>query len=281
MFCHNCNKSWTPYWWIKEVTGMSFKEIKQDIFDYTGEDLQFELVRSNSLVEESAFELPELPGECVNLNNIQQMKYYKDNFIVKKAKKYCEERRLFTAINSPKHLYVCIKDAYHNNRLIIPYLGNNNKIDCYVSRSLLDNDKRAKYLIKFNSDKPIFNFDKIDNDFPYIFLFEGQIDSMFVKNGVAISGIHLTNNQEKLVDSVYPFHKKIWMFDNYRNEGPQVREKIVQKLKSGETVFLYDGEFSDYKDLNDYCTKKEKDFVNPSLILDSSYFGGKGVLRMV
>lgn len=280
MYCHNCNLSWTPYWWIKEVTGMSFKEIKADIFNYTGEDIQFELMQIRSDDTEKEFELPDLPGECVNLRNPQQMKFYNDNFIVKKAKKYCEDRRLFTAINAPKHLYVCIKDNYHNNRLVIPYMEDNNKIGCYVSRSLLDNDKRAKYLIKFNSDKPIFNFNKIDESYPYIFLFEGQIDSMFVKNGVAISGIHLTNKQEKLIDSYFPFHKRIWVFDNYRNEGSEVRKKIVEKLKSGETVFLYDDEFSNFKDLNDFCTKKEKDFVDPSLILNSSYTGNKGILKM-
>ena len=279
MFCHNCNQSWTPYFWIKEVSGMSFHEIKKEIFDYTGEDLEFELVQSKRS-EEQLFAVPALPTECVDLNNKLQLDYYKDNHVVKAAIQYCQSRRLFTAINAPKTFFACINDYFHRNRLIIPYYDSGGRIVSYTSRKLFDYDNKAKYLIKINSDKPIFNFNKIDPNFPYIFIFEGPIDSMFVKNGIAISGIHMTDKQRRQLNELYPFHQVIWCIDNFRFEDSKVRAKIKEKIVEGERVFMYDGDFAEFKDVNEYCTQKNLDFVNPDLILNSSYTGNSALLKL-
>lgn len=277
LYCHNCFRSWTPYFWVKEATGLTFKEIIKELKGYV-HDFKYQLVLDKQ--EETSFELPSLPGECVNLKDELQLKYFSKYDIIQKAKKYCEQRRLFSAINSPKTLYCCLNDKFHGNRLIIPYYDNNSKITCYTSRALLDNDTKGKYLLKFGSKKPLFNSCKIDENYPYIFLFEGQIDSMFLKNGVSISGTKLTTEQEYILTSEFPFHNKIWILDNFRFEKKQVIEIIKEKLQKNETVFLYDNEFSEFKDLNEYCIKKEQDFVDPALILKSCYSGQKGLVKL-
>ena len=275
LYCHNCVQSWTPYHWVKLLSGMSFKEIMQDIKEYTGHDVTFEQISLDSKPDEKVFELPALPGECVNLMDEVQVKYYENYYVVKIAMDYCKKRRLFTAINHPKAIYVCV----HRNRLIIPYYDDLGKIIHYISRQLLNSDDKAKYLLKFNSGKPIFNLNKIDENFPYIFIFEGPIDAMFVKNGVAISGVSMTEDQESTLNSLFPFHKRIWVFDNFRQESNEVREKIKTKLKD-EMVFLYEGDFNIFKDLNDYCVRKNLDLVNPDLIIKGSYRGFEGLLKL-
>jgi len=276
LFCHNCGRSWNPYFFIKEVSGMSFKEIKKDIIDYTGDD---EFTLEFNFTEKEVKELDPLPGECVNLGDINQLNFYKDNLTVKLCKQVCDERRLFTALNATKTYYAAISDRYHRDRLIIPqYHGN--KIESYISRSVMRNDDRPKYLIKFNSLKSVFNIDKIDPDFPYIFLFEGWIDSMFIKNGVGISGTYLTEHQENLINSQYPFHQIIWVLDNYKIESEEVRKIIVDKFKEDESVFLYENDFSTFKDLNQFCVEKKQDFIDPALILDSVYKGKRGLLKL-
>lgn len=276
-YCHNCGCSWTPISWIKEVTGMSFKEIKEDLkhYDY---DPKFKLFVESS--ENKVFEMPVLPGECVNLKDDLQLKYFSSYEIVKEAYSYCSSRRLFTALNSPKTFYCCLNDKYHGNRLVIPYYNEKGKIESYISRKLLNTDFKAKYLIKFGSKKPIFNLYKIDENFPHIFLFEGQIDSMFLKNGVAISGVHLTEEQDSELTKLFPFHERIWVLDNYRFEEAEVTKIIAEKLKKREKVFLYDDDFKNFKDLNEYCVKKEQDFVDPALILNSCYSGEKGLIKL-
>lgn len=274
LYCYNCARSWNPYWWVKEVSGMSHKELKDDIKEYTGDSdyiLQWEQEASKE------WTLPDLPGECVNLRDAMQLKFYRKLPIVQKALDYCKSRRLFDAINTPKTFYVCLNDKYHKNRLIIPFYKNN-RIICYTSRKILD-DNTAKYLLKFNSPKTIFNIDKIKTEIPYIFLFEGQIDSMFVQNGVAVSGLTLTQQQEQEL-SQFPFHEKIWVLDNLKFEKKEVINKIISKLRAGERLFFYENEFAPFKDLNDFCVEKKQDFVDPALIVESSFTEEKGLLRV-
>jgi len=278
LFCHNCGLYWSPYFWLKEVTGMSFKEIKQDVFDYIGEDITITDISFTSNTTEEKIITPTLPGECANLKDSLQMEFYKNDYYVKLAKMYCEKRRLFSAKYAPKTFYFCINDYHHKNRLIIPYYNELGKIESYISRDILGKDNKPKYLLKFNSDKAIFNIDKVDGDYPYIFIFEGAIDAMFVKNGIAISGTTLTSNQQDILQKLYPFHKLVWCFDNYRFEKAEVNKKITNKLKENEMVFLYDNEFENFKDINDYCVKNKIDSVSTESILASSYQGLKGLL---
>lgn len=276
-YCHNCGRGWTPYFFIKEMTGMSFREIKEDL-KREGYDEGFELF--NEIKSETHFDLPDLPGEYLDLTDINQLNYYKENYLVKKALKYCRDRRLYTAVNSPKIFYLCLKDKYHGRRLIIPYFENN-KIISYISRSILENDERTKYLLKFDSKKPIFNFEKIDPSFPYIFLFEGQIDSMFIKNGVAISGTALTIEQETRLKREFPFHELIWMFDNFRFEKKEVIEKIKNKMNDKEKVFLYKNEFENFKDLNAFCVSKKTDSIDTESVLKSCFTGSNGLMNLI
>lgn len=275
LYCYNCGRSWNPYWWVHEVSGMSYHEIREDIKDYSGGS---DYVIQHQSVAENDWVLPDLPGECVNLRDPIQLNFYKHLPIVQTALNYCNTRRLFTAINTPKTLYVALNDKYHKNRLIIPFY-NNNRIICYTSRKLLESDKSAKYLLKFNSPKNIFNIDKVMDDLPYIFLFEGQIDSMFIRNGIAVSGLTLTETQEQELMQ-FPFHKRIWILDNIQLEKKEVINKCMHKLKNGDTLFFYEDEFSSFKDLNEYCIANRKDYIDPELIISHSYTGSKGMLRI-
>lgn len=280
LYCHNCVKHWTPYFWIKEVSGMSFKEIIHDIKEYSGYDVVKYVEIGTNVINERIFQLPDLPEECVNLKDSMQLEYYKNYHIVNVARDYCKKRRLFSALNSPKALYVCLKDNYHRNRLIIPFYNDDRQITCYTSRALLDTDIRAKYLLKYNAEKPIFNLDKVDVMFPYIFVFEGPIDSLFIKNGVSINGVSMTAEQKLELNSKFPFHEIIWVFDNFRNESKEVVEKIKKKIKEGERVFLYNGDFENDKDLNEYCVRKNLDSVNPDLIINDCAKGLEGLLHL-
>lgn len=268
--------SWTPYFWIKEVSNMSFKDIIKELKDYDY-DPDFKLVVD--AIEERVFDVPNLPGECINLSDPIQLNFYKNLPILDIAQGYIKTRRLDTAINRPNNYYLCINDKFHRNRLIIPYIRDK-KVVYYTSRKLLKDDPKAKYLMKFGSDKPIFNIEKVDPNYPYIFVCEGQIDAMFLKNAVAISGTFLTNNQEQLILQDFPFHQLVWVLDNHRFEQEEVREIIVNKLKSGENVFIFENEFEKYKDLNDFCTEKNLDHIDPDLILKSVYKGSKGLLKL-
>jgi hypothetical protein len=278
LYCQNCSGSWTPAFWIKEVTGMSWKELKSDVEEYTGE--QIEYLDLNKGQDIMSYDMPVLPPECVNVTDVNQLKFYIDNWVVKKGLAYIKSRRLDTARFSPKSYYICLNDKYYKNRLIIPYYDQSGRIDSYIGRTFLAKDERLKYLLKFNSPKHIFNLNLINPEFPWVFPIEGPIDCMFVQNGAGISGTSLTEKQENDLNNIHPLHKKIWIFDNYRFEGDVVRNKIADKLKEGETVFMYGDDFEQYKDMNAYCVAKNLDQVDTGLIIKHSYTGQKGLLML-
>ena len=277
IICHNCSRSWSPYFWVKEVCGMSYHQIIDELKD---ENYDMDFVEMQDPIMERKFELPTLPGECVNLRDILQVNYFKKTPIVAKARAFCERRRLFTAAYAPANFYCCLGDKVHRNRLVIPFTDDRGRVISYITRSLLPDDTRPKYLMKAGEKKPIFNLHRVDVDYPVLFIFEGQIDAMFVRNGVAVSGVHLTTEQDETLTRMFPFHQRYWVLDNYRLEGKEVQEVIATKLKKNENVFLYDEDFREFKDLNEYCVKKGQDQVDPALIIAGCYSGARGLLRI-
>jgi len=196
----------------------------------------------------------------------------------------CNSRRLFTAINKPKSLWFCRDDFVHKNRIIIPFYEDKN-ILFYQSRKLVQNkkDKKPKYLSKIGADKTIFNFDNITNELDYIFIFEGPIDSFFVKNGVAVGGISkgrscFTKRQETQIQQ-YPFHKRIWVLDNQWCDET-AKEKTKSLLSQGEECFIWPIEFKQYKDFNDICIKINRDEILSRFIIKNSYSELKGKLLL-
>jgi 6-phosphogluconate dehydrogenase (decarboxylating) len=103
---------------------------------------------------------------------------------------------------------------------------------------------------------------------------------MFVKNGIAVSGIILTDEQDETLTKLFPFHNRIWVLDNYRFEKEEVIDSIKEKLKNNETLFFYPNDFSDSKDLNDFCVKKGLDFIDPDLLISGCFSGDRGLLKL-
>jgi len=281
LYCHNCAQGWSPYFWLKTVTGMSFKEIIKDVEAYTGESIQsdFRRIKIEDDIVESSFDPPVLPGVTVDIRDEMQIQYYGSKKIINIAKEYCTARRLLSAINAPSTYYVCIQDYLHNNRLVIPYYDSCGRVESYISRKLLATDNKAKYLLKLNS-KPVFNLHKIDNSYPYIFIFEGALDAIFVKNGVAISGVSMTDKQAERIRTLYPFHTWIWVLDNYKLESEQVRKKIKDKLLNQERVFIYEKDVESFKDINEFCVQKNRDQFDPDFLVEHSYVGNRGLIRL-
>ena len=117
-------------------------------------------------------------------------------------------------------------------------------------------------------EKSIFNIDRIDINIPYIFIFEGPIDAMFVKNGVSVAGLTLSDTQLTQL-SEFPFHKKIWILDN-----PKIDESAMKKtqelLLNKESVYFWPFDNKN-KDLNEWCVNEKKDEIDYNIIINNLY----------
>lgn len=273
-YCHNCVKSWRPFEWVKEITGWTFPEIVKKNNEKEGKVQANKFVRPVVQVQK-VVEIPDLPENSIDLTDKTQLDYYKDNKFVKLALDYCEKRRLWTAVNSCKRFYLSLEDRVHKNRLVIPFISDNGKTTCYQTRALTEN-QFPKYLTKFG-EKELFGANNIDGEIPYIFIFEGPIDSMFVKNGVAMASLAPTNHQLQQLNNLIGY-EQIWVFDNDKN-NKQTSRKIEKCIKQGMKIFVWPKEFQKFKDFNEICCNLKLDEIPWNFVVKNSAAGPEAQLK--
>lgn len=270
-YCHNCVKSWKPLEWVKEVTGLTVPEIlKKD-------QEKIDTVYTKPKKEATKQEMPiaDLPENSIDITDEFQFDYFRNNKFISLAKQYCENRRLFTAVNSCKKFFVSLEDKIHKNRLVIPFIGANNKIVSYQTRALTPN-QFPKYLTKFG-EKELFNFYNITSDVPYVFVFEGPIDSMFVKNGVAMAALAPTEKQLQQLNSLIGY-QTIYVFDNDK-ENKHVKRKVEKYIKEGKTVFVWPSQFQKFKDFNEICCSLNLDEIPWKFVVKNSASNEEALLK--
>ena len=215
-----------------------------------------------------------------------QLLYYSREPVVKLAANTIVNRRLNSAVNRPKALYVSLTDNVHKNRLVIPFYDRSKKCVHYQTRTLLDKDRdRPKYLSKQNSEKTLFNYDQIDSGADHVFITEGPIVSFFIKNSVAVAGIQerskqtFTPNQRAQLDRLF-LMQTVWVLDSqWLDQASYQKTEIL--LKAGECVFIWPKDTGRrFKDFNDMCLFFKLDQVSDQYILDNTYCGLKGIVKL-
>ena len=261
--CHNCGWKSDPINWLKEVTNKPFHQIAEENKEFYS-SAEFIIERNEPTQEVKEYDT--LPEDSINLYSETEVSHYLKEDSVKNVKEYCEKRGLFTAINKPDALYFSIKDKVYRNNLCFPFFNRENKIDFFQVRDM-DPKAEVRYRGKINAEKTVFNANKIDPEIPYIFMFEGPIDSMFVKNGVALAGVSLTHSQKQALAG-YPFHEKIWVLDNQHVDAT-AKEVTSKLLDEGETVFIWPKKYSAFKDLNEMCMHYKLSGIGSKFIVDN------------
>lgn len=274
IICHNCGYFSDPKTFIRNVAGLSNREILKEIreYDVIPTDLKKKL-EDNSLQDLIGSISHTLPSNSINLKDKHQVKYYKDNPILRKTIKYLHNRRLVNAVNAPETFYLSLDDRVHANRLIIPYHDHRGQIIWYQTRKI-NGDDSEKYLSKSGSDRSLYGISNIDKNIPYIFMFEGAIDAMFVKNGSAVSGIQersevlYTGIQHEQIKA-FPFHEVIWVLDSpYQDDTANLKVQIL--LKQNQKVFDWPEDIGrKYKDVNDWCVGEGLDEIPYKIFVDN------------
>jgi hypothetical protein len=277
--CHNCGWYSTPVKWICHVNNISYSdvigEIKNGDYGYVDLNSKPQLI----------YDTPDLPKDSINIFDSSQLRYYKNNQILKKCLDVIAARRLDTAINRPKSLWLSLNDYIHKNRLILPFYDDN-KIIHYQSRSVLpSDDHKPKYLSKVNSDKSLFNYDQIDSTLSDIFVFEGPIDSFFVKNGVACAGIQENSQlsfsklQQKQIDKLWLMNV-VWVLDSQWQDHASLA-KTKKLIQAGHTVFIWPKSIGkEFKDFNEMACHYQMDTISPEFIKKYSVQGMKAQMLL-
>jgi len=259
-----------------ENSGQTFSEVMKESQDY--DTIQIEETKTVKKVDY------ELPCDCIDLEDEEQLDFFRNEFPVKKALQVLNERRLLSAINRAKKYYFTLNDFTHQNRIIIPFYDENNKIIYYQSRKVIEGDQKPKYLSKRNSERTIFNINKVVEDIPYIFVTEGPLDATFVKNGVAVAGIsesgsEVFTNKQKDQLKLFPLHEIIYVLDNqWRDTASKSKSKAL--LDHGHKVFIWPQSYYKFKDLNEVCMHYKLNEFPHKFIENNSYCGMTGKIKL-
>ena len=279
--CHNCGWYSQPLKWILEVSDLSYSDV---ITELKTSDYEYDVIDTKpEKCHEAAFLIEHLPKDSINLFDTHQLRYYKNNPVLKKCLDIIALRRLDTAINRPKSLWLSLTDFVHKNRLIIPFYDENNNIIHYQSRQVLETDQNPKYLSKINSTKPLFNINQINKELDDVFIFEGPIDAFFVQNGIAVAGIQENSEtvfstlQTQQLNKLWSFNK-IWVLDSQWLDGAS-HIKTEKLLNQNETVFIWPESIgTKFKDFNNMTMRFSLDSIDYKFIIDNSHKGLKGKL---
>ena len=280
-YCHNCGYSKKALTFITEVTNKSLHEIINEVKEFDIEILPIEEPKEVKKVIDKS-----LPEDCINLSDISQIEYYKDNAVVKTALQLIKDRKLDKGINKPKTFYISLKDVVHKNRLILPFYDENDDIIFYQSRGLTKKDlfERPKYLSKVGAERSLYGMQNINSNLDNVFIFEGPIDSYFVENGLATCGI--TERSDKMFTSLQKeqinklnLYKKVYVLDNQYCDKAALNKSIIL-AENGNKVFIWPRELKRFKDFNDICVAGNKDKIKPEFILKNTHSGLKAKLLL-
>lgn len=263
--CHNCHETLWFDKFLKVVDTMLHDEYVKESM------LEKYKPREKSEVEVFA-EKMKAPvfvktTELRNLKKISQLPYNHP------AKLYVEQRQIPTMFHSllfyapkfKKFVNRVMPDKFKSEendepRLIIPFLNKTKELFAFQGRSFSKTGLRYITITLDESMPKIFGLDRVDMNQTH-YIFEGPIDSMFVKNGIAMAG--------QDIDISVCNENSVFVFDN-EPRNPSTCKKIERVIEQGHSVVIFPNNISQ-KDINDMVLHTSIDIE--SLLVDNRYTG--------
>jgi len=233
-FCFNCGVSMTGIKLLQTLSGKDYDDIKREYAK--------EFARTGWRTE------PVFPEEDdgVDLMHIRPMldpSWKKP--LSEDAKEYLAGRMVDKApfLREDLFTYLGSKGEY----ILIPWVVNG--VDAYYQLNDYKKLGSLKYVFPKNSHKLVYGLDNVDLSWPYVIVFEGVYDSLFVKNAVAVGTKSLSDRQERLIRERYPNHRICLSFDNDK-PGLDSTAKAVER--NDDVLFFkwFDDDTSE-KDINE------------------------------
>ena len=252
--CHNCGKSAGIMWWMKTEFPVNFKLFISRCLKNSREEENTKQIYKNIKTQKKT-EYDE-KGLTKTFKNVMKFDV---------AIEYCENRKI------PKEVYstwfYCDEGKFRG-RLIIPFYNDKHKIHYYQGRAILPGVEPKYDSRKGSGLNSIYNYYLVDCD-EWVTILEGPIDSSFVENSVALTGVHKSFND----DLMNKFTKKRYLLDNDRDG----RKASLTLLMNGEKVFNWKKFLKDYdcdsvKDVNEFIIKNPKGIVKLTAELIDPYF---------
>lgn len=167
-----------------------------------------------------------------------------------------------------------------DERIVIPIFGLNGDLTGVQGRLLKTSTakfKEIRYItikVNPNGNRLWYGLERVKKDEPII-VTEGPIDSLFLRNSVAMLGL----SDPLYVPEGVPKDRLIYALDNEpRNE--QVVDAMSKLLSGGRTVCVWDRNVNSIKDINDMVMRNIRPVEVESMIRTCAYRDLSGMLAL-
>lgn len=263
-FCHNCGVSVNFYRFLKDQDMGLYNEFVADKFVESGNSRR-------AKKQEVFFEKPSVVfGDSSSLKTLTKISDMAESH---PARVYLEQVRMLPTLSGIYYskdfnswINSIVPDKLPKSkkepRIVIPFRDENKNVFGVTGRGFDPNGLRY-ITIMFDDSKPkIYGLDKVDFSKKY-YMVEGQFDSMFIKNSVAMAGADGNIAYLKNVENC------VTVFDN----EPRNREIVARMLKvtkSGRMICIWPDTIKQ-KDINDMVTMSG---INAQKIIDENTYSG-------
>lgn len=270
--CYNCDVSMGIRTFIKEYDEPMYREMLLEISKSNG----FNRPKVQSVIIKKAAPVIEQIPYSVRLDTLPKnhpiIKYVQG----RKIPEYQWNRLYFTG-EWPKLCNHVKPGTYKKEpkeyRLVIPIYNADGKMESFQGRALTPDAPQKYITIKSSDDATkIYGVDRIDPSQTVITL-EGPLDSLFIKNAIAITGGSLD------LDSV-PFKgNRVWAMD-HEPRHPDTIKRMERLIEAGEKVCFWLNCPWNEKDINEMIKEGAKPDELRQFILDNSYSGNMARLKL-
>jgi hypothetical protein len=164
-------------------------------------------------------------------------------------------------------------------RILIPVFNPDGTLAGLQGRILksTNQNREIRYItIKADKDAPRmwYGLERVKADRPIVVV-EGPIDSLFLRNGIAMMGL----SDPLGVPEGIPVDKLVYALDN-EPRNPQVVEAMMKLIDAGRCVCVWDHQVKGMKDINDMAMRNKRAVEIESMIKTCTYHGLAGRLAV-
>ena len=276
-YCHNCGYSRPLDYFLKDHFHSLYDEYVTDIV-MEKKSLNRNVPKKQDVkpLDKLVMAQPKFTNKSSPLRRIKKVSSLPSDHPVKK---YVEKRkipakqhyRLYYAPKFNKWVNSIIPDKlntkYDEPRLVIPLIDKNDVMFGFAGRSF-DPKASLRYItIMIDEEMPkVFGLDTVDFDKKY-YVVEGQIDSLFLTNAVAMAGADGNTHALENVDNA------VFMFDN-EPRNKEIVARMVKVIERGDKIVILPHSVSKYgKDINE-MVMNGLTTADIELLLDNHTYSG-------
>lgn len=259
--CHNCSTSGSLQYILNLVDTNLVKPYRLEKFKE-----QHHMVDAPQPVDKVVVSVP--TKVVTNMTEMYNITSVKNLPIMHHAYRYLVDRKIpYRKFNDLYYTENMKRDfssipGYENRlsddeRIIIPFWNRNSELVGLTGRAI--KETKARYMtIKILNEPLIYGLNNIDCSKPEIYVTEGQFDSMFVDNAIAVAGTDFDR-----AISMFDQSKTVLIFDNQPRNTEVV--KIISKYAGHNYRIVVWPKIWAYKDINEAVvngvTKSELMFI--------------------